>query len=55
LTQVELAPTYAACVSTDGSLFAWGENKFHQLGLGIKEEVIASPRQVLFPDGVKIT
>lgn len=54
VVQIELAPVYAACTATDGSLWTWGENKFQQLGLNSKKETIKKPTQVTFPAGVRI-
>ncbi|CAK9828724.1 RCC1 and BTB domain-containing protein 1 [Anthophora retusa] len=45
--------SYTLALSKEGVLYAWGENKFGQLGLGHKENTL-SPVKVVFPEMGKI-
>jgi regulator of chromosome condensation len=52
--QIDMGPTYGACVDYNGAVWMWGNNAFHQLGLGTSEPEVKTPRQARFPEGVRI-
>lgn len=50
---------HCVALGSDGSAYAWGENRFGQLGLGVvprdgEEVEVLSPRKVNLPDGVRV-
>eukprot|EP00743_Colponemidia_sp_Colp-15_P007887 GILK01008541.1.p1 GENE.GILK01008541.1~~GILK01008541.1.p1 ORF type:complete len:1250 (-),score=240.95 GILK01008541.1:92-3841(-) len=44
---------FSLCVDIHGNMFAWGENEFGQLGLGVtSDESVERPQRVPLPSGV---
>lgn len=41
-------------ITEDGRVFAWGDNKHRQLGIGTNDALMSTPSLVKFDDGVKI-
>ena len=46
--QVDLGMNYAMCVTSDGKLFAWGNNTWQQSGTGQVKADIKTPAEVPF-------
>lgn len=48
LSKIECGPYHCLALSNDGRLFAWGDNTFNQLNLGVKSKLRWKPRHVRF-------